>query len=259
MLAPIILCPAAGARAKTAVNGVCRGGRSDRPCVDHNRIIGKKLRVRYGAVIFDLDGTLIDTLEDLTNAMNFGLRALSLPQHTPEACRRMIGDGVRTFAWRALPAGKEGLRDELVRIMGGYYADHCFDHSRVYNGMGEALVELRGRGVRLAVVTNKDQPYAETVVNHFFAAGTFEHIVGTGPDTPVKPDPAGLIRIVEAMGLTREACLYVGDSDTDIRTAANAEMPFVGAAWGFRGREALTQAGATVIADRPADIVDLTA
>ena len=217
----------------------------------------KNQKSQVVAVLFDLDGTLIDTLDDLTGAMNHALVALGLPPHPPEVCRRMIGNGVRTFAARALPPDRQDLRDDLIGLMLPYYMDHCMEHSRIYDGMTETLEALQSRRIRLAVVTNKDQPHAEQVIAHYFAPGLFECVVGTDETTPVKPDPAGTLRTLDRMSLDRNQALFLGDSDVDFETTRNASVPFVGAAWGFRGRDELAAMGAACIIDTPAQLLPL--
>ncbi|MBN1124506.1 MAG: HAD-IA family hydrolase [Sedimentisphaerales bacterium] len=217
----------------------------------------KNQKSQIAAVLFDLDGTLIDTLLDLTNAMNHALVAMGLPPHPPEVCRRMIGNGVRTFAARALPPDRRDLLDDLIQLMLPYYMDHCMEHSRIYDGMTEALEILQSRHIRLAVVTNKEQLHAEQVIAHYFAPGLFEFVVGTDESTPVKPDPAGALRTLDRMGLVAVQALFLGDSDVDFETARNASVPFVGAAWGYRGRDELAAMGADCIIDTPGEILTL--
>jgi phosphoglycolate phosphatase len=167
----------------------------------------------------------------------------------------MIGDGVQAFAARALPADHQDLRDRAIELMLPYYRLHCRDHSRVYDGIPAVLARLKVRGRRLAVVTNKEQPHAEDVVAHYFDDGLFDHVVGVGPQTPIKPDPSGTLRAVRAMGLGATECVYVGDSGTDVETAANAGIPFVGVSWGFRDRDILIRRGARTVVDTPADLL----
>lgn len=210
----------------------------------------------YKAIIFDLDGTLVDTLADLAGAMNFALEKLDQPTHPKEACRIMIGNGVKTFAQRALGPDKQDLRDELLDIMKNRYSDKCFDKSYLYDGVYDSVKKLRQKGTRLAVVTNKDQADAERVVSHFFG-DSFEYVVGITGDNALKPDPAGTLKIVKSMGLGCNNFLFVGDSDVDILTARAAKIRSVGVTWGFRGRNELAKTGADIIIDRPEEILGL--
>ena len=213
--------------------------------------------MNYKGVIFDLDGTLVDTLEDLAGAMNYGLEKLGEPAHSIEACRKMIGNGVSKFAERALDSGKQHLHAQLLEIMKKRYLEKCFDRSLVYDGIPQTVKHLRNAGVGLAVVTNKNANAAKLVVEHFFGKGTFEEIIGVEGGKWVKPDPAGTYEIIRRMGLMKEDFILVGDSDVDIATAINAGVRPVGVTWGFRSKEQLIDAGAQTIVDSPGEILDL--
>lgn len=213
--------------------------------------------MRYQAVLFDLDGTLVNTLEDLTVSMNYALRRLGLPERPTDACRQMIGNGVEAFARRALGPHHVERQTQLIEIMMPYYRAHCMDHSRVYEGVSEVLNELHRRRLRLGVVTNKEHPHAEQVVGHYFPNGVFDAIVGVGPATPVKPDPTGTLRVLGNLGIDVDQAVFVGDSEIDKETVSNAAVRFVGVAWGFRGREHLARLGTETIIDRPAEILNV--
>ncbi len=211
------------------------------------------------AIIFDLDGTLVDTAADLANAMNFGLAGLGRPVHSVEACKQMVGDGLKMFVQRALGKNRQDLRDEVLAAMKERYRDKCFECSRLYDGISEVVNKLRAGGIRLAVLTNKDQEDARRIVEHFFGPDTFEYVVGVVDGRGIKPDIGGTMRIIESMGLGREDFLIIGDSTPDIQTAAAAGIRSVGVSWGFRSREELAEAGADIIIDRPAEILGLVA
>jgi len=211
------------------------------------------------AMLFDLDGTLVDTLADLANAMNYGLRKYGLAEHSVAACRPMIGNGVETFALRAVGAGNEQLRDKVLAAMREYYAANWKANSRVYPGMAETVEKLRDRGIRLAVVTNKDHDAAREMVEYFFGKGAFAVIAGTDEQGRVKPDPASSLAVAKSLGVSTEECVFVGDSDVDIETAKAAGMRSVGVTWGFRPREVLENAGADVIVDTPGEILYVAA
>ncbi len=206
-----------------------------------------------------MDGTLVDTAEDLAGAMNFALAKFGLPTHSVQACKRMIGDGLAMFAQRALPQDMLYLRDRLLVAMKMRYHDKCFEHSRLYDGIFEVVSKLRQRGIHLAVLTNKDHQDAERIVEHFFGADTFKSVVGVVDSRKVKPDTEGIMSIVESMELSCEDFLLVGDSAVDIQTAKAAGIRSVGAGWGFRKREELVQAGADIVIDRPTEILGLIA
>ncbi|MCK5000930.1 MAG: HAD-IA family hydrolase, partial [Anaerohalosphaera sp.] len=182
----------------------------------------------YKAVIFDLDGTLINTLEDLTDAMNFALGELGQPMHPVDGCMQMIGNGVSMFAQRALSAENQQLKPELIEILRKRYEKHCFDRTMPYPQIEELLETLKSRGIFLAVCTNKDQGPAEMTVRHFFGEGTFQIIAGADNGVAIKPDPGAALGIVDKLCLKPENCLFVGDSDVDILTAINARIEPVG-------------------------------
>jgi phosphoglycolate phosphatase len=185
------------------------------------------------AVIFDLDGTLVDTLEDLTAAINAALRHFSLPARSAEACKMMIGNGANRFAERALPADRQDLAEKLLALTREYYRDNCFNDSRLYDGMGETVTQLRQKGLRLAVLTNKDHVVAGRIIEHFFGTGAFESVIGAAQDRLIKPDPGTTLAIVESMGLACDDFVFVGDSAVDIETALRPEYARSGRRGGF--------------------------
>ena len=211
----------------------------------------------FKAIIFDLDGTLVDTLADLAGAMNWALGQLGEEVHSVDACRKMIGNGIVMFAKRALSPENQHLRGSLLELMKARYSGHCFAKSRVYAGVNELIVRLGEMGIRLAVATNKEHDDAVKIVEHFFGVGTFEVISGVRPNGPVKPDPAFAEAIMVEMGLGSDDFVVIGDSDVDIATAKSAQMLSIGVIWGFRSREELAVAGADIIIDKPGEIFDL--
>jgi phosphoglycolate phosphatase len=210
-------------------------------------------------MIFDLDGTLVDTLQDLTTAMNVALAACSLPTRSAEECRMMIGNALPMFARRAVGPDNEQLSKAVADTMRTYYCDNCLGKSRLYDGLAEVIDRLRRKRVRLAVLTNKDQDVARKIVEHFFGAGVFEYVVGTVGEARIKPDPGAALSILARMNLSTDEVLFVGDSDVDMQTAAAAGIRSVGVTWGFRGRDELAAARADIIIDSPAEILDLLA
>jgi len=206
------------------------------------------------AVIFDLDGTLVDTLADLSEAMNFGLKKLGQPSRTLDQCRMMIGSGVRRFAQRALGDDKQHLTDDLLAEMRARYKQNCLDQTRLYDGIAQMVVQLADRGIALAVCTNKDQGVAGRIIEHFFGKSTFALVVGARDGCPIKPDRQVTAGIVEFLGAGAGEMVFVGDSDVDIATAENGGMPFIGVSWGFRSRAELAAAGAEIIIDSPAEL-----
>jgi len=211
------------------------------------------------AIIFDLDGTLVDTASDLANAMNFALERFGQAVHSVQACKQMVGNGLKMFAQRALGKDNQALRDDVLRAMKERYRDKCFECSRLYDGVFEVVNNLRADGIRLAVLTNKDQDDAERIVGYFFGTDTFEYVIGVGPGIGCKPDTGGAMKIVQSMGLFCEDFLVVGDSSMDIQMASAAGIRSVGVSWGFRRRDELVNAGADIIIDRPVEILGLVA
>lgn len=209
----------------------------------------------FKAIIFDLDGTLLYTLEDLADSLNDVLREEGLPTHPTDAYRFMVGNGLERLVIRALP---EGLRipahvRPILRKFGEHYRENQCRKTRPYPGMPEVLERLAGAGLRLAVLSNKAHLNTVDVVEHFFP-GRFQMVLGMRPEVPAKPDPAGALEIVAAFGLRPANFLYLGDSDVDMQTAVAAGLYPVGAGWGYRPREELISAGARVVIEAPEDL-----
>lgn len=211
------------------------------------------------AAFFDLDGTLLDTLADIGSACNRMLAAHGFPEHPLSAYTTMVGNGFpRTVELALPPKVSTGLSREeheaLIAEARAQYAAHLWDHTTPYAGMPEALATLENNGVLLAVLSNKPQAWTSDLICHFFPHLTFALIRGARPDVPLKPDPAAPRAMLAELGLEPSVCAYVGDSDVDMRTARNAGMLPVGAAWGFRGAAELRAAGARLMAQAPADL-----
>ena len=204
----------------------------------------------FNLVIFDLDGTLIDTIADLGTAVNAALRARGLPLHATEEYRAMVGHGVRNLVKRAMPEPlrEDGaLLDGLLEQFLDYYLQHIDAFSRPYPGIPELLSDLSAAGVQLAVASNKFQSGAEKLIRRMFPEIPFAAILGGRSGAPLKPDPAVVDSILKKAGAAREETVLVWDSATDMATAAAAGIAGVAVSWGFRSREAL--AGAPRIVD----------
>lgn len=206
-------------------------------------------------VIFDLDGTLLDTLRDLAGAGNHALAAMGQPDHAAEAYRRMVGNGIPKLVERMLPAQHRGPATQALALglFLRYYDAHKLDHTAPYPGVPALLAGLQKAGVRLGVVSNKDDAPARAMVETFFP-GMFDAVRGRLDGTPPKPDPALVEDVLAQWGLARGSVLYVGDSDVDIFTAHNARLAGCGVLWGFREKEELAAAGADFLA---ADVLEL--
>ena len=200
--------------------------------------------------IFDLDGTLIDTIEDLGTAVNYALGLRGLPQHTMTAYKDMVGHGIRNLVINALgQAAGEPLTDEVLADFVDYYVAHIDVHTRPYPGIPDLLAKLQAKGIKLAVASNKFQQGAEQLVNEFFPDIRFVAVLGNSPELPLKPDAAVVQLVLDKAGVSREETVFVGDSATDMKTAANGGVRSIGVSWGFRPRTELEQAGAMDIAD----------
>ncbi len=217
------------------------------------------MKTAVRVVVFDLDGTLLDTLDEISAAANTVLERRGWPTHDREDYRYFIGDGVGKLVDRIVP---EGHRDaasvrELVAEVGAEYHRRANELTQVYEGITELLTALRERGIRLAVLSNK--PHALTVecMKQFFPDYSFAAVRGQQEDVPRKPDPAGAHLIVEQLGVTAAECLYVGDTKVDMQTARAAGMSAVGVLWGFRDRAELEAHGADSIVATPAEILAL--
>ena len=210
-------------------------------------------------MLFDLDGTLLDTLEDLADSMNAALRQLGFPPHPLEPYKYFVGDGVVNLVARALP---EGHRDETtvaraVEMMRSIYGEHWADKTRPYPGVPELLDALVERGVKMAVLSNKPNDSTQLCVAKLLPNWRFDAVIGQSKTIPPKPDPSGVREIVARLGVPVEQFLYLGDTNTDMQTANAAGMFPVGALWGFRPAEELREAGARVLIERPGDLLGL--
>ena len=210
-------------------------------------------------VIFDLDGTLLNTIGDLAVSCNAVLAMRGLPQHSYEDYCGFVGNGIMRLVERALP---EPLRTEFTvsavrRDFIDYYTANIDTYTRPYEGIPELVAELSKRGVALAVASNKFQAGTEKLIRRFFPDTEFAAVLGQRPDVPLKPDPAVVNEIVEVTGTAREDILYVGDSAVDMQTARAAGVRGVGCSWGFRSREELEAETPHAIIDRPEEILKL--
>jgi len=208
------------------------------------------------AILFDLDGTLLDTLDDLADAANRVLDQAGLPTHPRSAYRRFIGDGSRMLITRALPEDRrtpEGIETLLTRFKDDY-SRHWKTATRPYPGIQDLLKGLVGRDIPRAVVTNKPQAFAECCMRYFFPETPFQMIRGQQEGLPLKPHPLPALEAAKHLQVATQACLLLGDSGVDMETARSAGMLPVGAAWGFRPVEELLQAGAAHIVRNPLEI-----
>lgn len=208
--------------------------------------------------IFDLDGTLTDTLDSLTHSVNLTLEEMGLPQITEEQCRLFVGNGARCLMEKALKAaGDTKLRriEEGMKVYGRIFSANCTYHVTPYKGIVELLGQLKDRGIKLAVLSNKPHGQTVDVVKQIFGASIFDYVQGQCDTLARKPDPSGVWKLLEEMGISKEECLYIGDSEVDVKTAKAAGMQGIAVTWGFRDRELLKTEGADILIDSPQELL----
>ena len=211
------------------------------------------------AVIFDLDGTLLDTLQDLANAVNAALEKEHMPQHSVDDVRRFVGNGVKKLMERAIPDGENNPAfARTYQYFREYYAAHCKENTKLYPGIAELLAELEARGIKTAIVSNKMDP-AVKILNEDYFAGKMDAALGESGEIPKKPAPDMVNKALEELQITAEEAVYVGDSDVDIETAKNSGLPCISVTWGFRSEAFLMEHGATQLVHKPKEILPLLA
>ena len=213
--------------------------------------------MKFEAVLFDLDGTLLDSIEDLTDSMNIVLDGFGFPGHDVATCKHFVGDGVEIFALRALP---ENHRDEATVAqcaaeMRAEYRKRWSLKTRPYDGIPELLDDLTLRNLKLAVLSNKPEESTREMVAELLSKWRFFPVAGARPSVPKKPDPTLAIEISQQLRLPADKFLYLGDTGTDMKTARGAGMFPVGALWGFRTAEELKDTGAKVLAAHPSEVL----
>jgi len=215
--------------------------------------------VTFRAVLFDLDGTLLDTLEDLAVSMNTALESLGFPPHPVDAYRYMVGDGVETLARRALPVERIEPATVMACVdrMRSNYRKHWLNTTDPYDGIPELLDALTDRKISLAVLSNKPDDFTGPMVAKVLGKWGFAEVRGVSENTPRKPNPSGALQIAESLGVDPAEFLYIGDTNTDMETARSAGMYPVGAVWGFRTEEELRRSGAEAVIARPTELLEL--
>ena len=209
------------------------------------------------AIVFDLDGTLLDTLTDLAASTNYALRSCGMPEHSIDDVRRFVGNGVRMLMTRAVPDGESNPRfDEAFSVFRQHYMQHCLDTTCPYPGIMDALARLKERGMMLAIVSNKMQAATEELRQHFFSQ-YIDVAIGESAAIRKKPAPDTVNEALRLLGISHEEAIYVGDSDVDIDTARAAMMPCASVLWGFRDRQFLLNHGATRLLSSPEELLSL--
>ena len=210
---------------------------------------------KINTVIFDMDGTLMDTLDDLTSSMNYIMRKYSYGEYTLDQIRSFVGNGLANLMERCIPGGRENPSfDTVFADFKEYYGAHCNDKTGPYTHVCELLTELKARGYKMAIVSNKAHgPLCELVRLHF--SRWIEVAIGEREGVRKKPAPDTVYLALEALGSDKENAVYVGDSEVDVATAKNAGLACIGCEWGFRTRELLEELGAEVVISDPLELV----
>ena len=210
------------------------------------------------AVLFDLDGTLVNSLTDLADSTNFALEKLGYPTHETEKYKYFVGDGIPMLIKRALPEGErtKETQAQCLELFMSRYREHYFDKTDAYDGIKELLLGLKSEGFKIAVISNKAQEMAQKVVSKVFG-DIFDSVAGKREGYKAKPDPALMLEIIGELGVTPESCVLVGDSGMDMAAAVNAKVTGIGVLWGFREKPELIRNGAKFIASRPSQILDI--
>lgn len=210
----------------------------------------------YSTYIFDLDGTLLNTINDLAASTNYALRSVGLPEHTVEDVRRFVGNGVRKLMERAIENGdKNPLFEKAYSIFRQHYLEHGLDTTEPYAGIVDMLEELNCRGKNIAVVSNKFYAATQELVRHFF--GEYVKVaIGERENIRKKPAPDTVVEALKLLGVDKENAVYIGDSEVDIQTARNVGIPCISVLWGFRDRSFLVENGAQTFIDAPSKLID---
>lgn len=207
--------------------------------------------MNYQLAIFDLDGTLLDTLEDLADSVNYVLRSFGHPERTLPEVRAFVGNGIRKLVERSAPKGT--VEEEVDRMLARfikYYKEHCADKTRPYAGIPKLLQVLREKGVKIAVVSNKADAAVKALCEQYFP-GMLDEAVGERAGIARKPEPDTVNEVLKSLQIDKSRAVYIGDSEVDVQTARNAELDCIAVDWGFRDASVLKEAGAEVIVSTP--------
>ena len=215
--------------------------------------------MKFKAVLFDLDGTLLNTLDDLADSMNASLKRFGFPPHPVDNYRYLIGDGLVNLVSRALPEHDREVAtiNKIAATQREEYGRNWANKTRPYEGIPELLDALQELRITTCILSNKPNDFTHVIVQKFLSKWKFAAVRGQNKDTPIKPDPSGAVQIALELGLSTTEFLYVGDSNTDMETANAAGMFPVGVLWGFRSKDELINAGAKALIERPTDLLSL--
>lgn len=209
----------------------------------------------FETYIFDLDGTLLSTLDDLVASTNYALRWAGMPERTVEEVRMFVGNGVKLLMERAIPNGINNPKfEETYAKFREHYMEHNLDTTCPYEGIPELLCELKRRGKKLAIVSNKFYAATQELAKHFFP-DTIEVAIGERDSIRKKPAPDTVLEALKQLGASKDNAVYIGDSDVDIMTAKNCDLPCISVLWGFRDKDYLVKHGGTIFVDKPSEIL----
>ncbi len=209
--------------------------------------------------IFDLDGTLINSIEDLADSGNFALSEMGYPIHPVDAYKIFVGNGIPKLIERITPENHRNPEtlSEIHRLFSERYKIHCLDKTKPYDGILKLIDYCKENDIKTAVLSNKADNFAKFIVSEVFIENTFDFVMGQREDIAKKPAPDGVIKILDLFSVSEEETVLMGDSDVDIITAKNAKIHSIGAAWGFRGKQELVDAGAEYTSDTPTECIDI--
>lgn len=211
----------------------------------------------YKLAVFDMDGTILDTLEDLKDSVNYALSECGYPQRTYDEVRRFVGNGIRKLIERAVPEGVSVSDiDRVHEVFTGYYKVHCADKTKAYDGIKPLLEQLRANGIKTAVVSNKADYGVQELCKEYFD-GLFDYAVGEREGIRRKPAPDSVNEALRMLGIPKNEAVYIGDSDVDFETAVNAGLPCISVLWGFRDEEFLRSKGASLFVHKPSEILNI--
>ncbi len=213
--------------------------------------------MKYTLAIFDMDGTILNTLDDLKDSLNVTLKALGYPERTLAEVRSFVGNGIGKLIERAVPAGLSiREKEKVLEMFTEYYGEHSQDKTRPYDGIVEAIAAIRQCGIKTAVVSNKINFAVKDLVKKFFD-GLFDYSLGETPGLNRKPHPDMVNKVLQDLNIDKKDAVYIGDSDVDIMTAKNSSLPIIAVSWGFRDRDFIKEKGAEIIVDDPCELVDI--
>ncbi len=219
--------------------------------------MGEKRKMRYKAVLFDMDGTVMNTIEDLRDSVDHSLKHFGMPGISLEDTMRFIGNGARRLIEQAVPKGTENdLLEEVLKYYVNYYQNHCMIKTAPFDGITDLMRRLKEAGIRQVIVSNKPDAATKEIAERFFS-GLTEFVIGEKEGLRRKPWPDMVDAAVSRLGLTKDECVYVGDSEVDVATAKNAAVQCISVLWGFRDRKTLEEAGAAAYAQTPEELGDM--